>query len=143
MTKGISETDFAGQVYDLLNLYQWRWIHQRPAWSERGWRTPIRGNDPDGFKGKGLPDIIAVRPPRLLFIELKDQYRKPTLEQDAWLEALKECQKVITTAPIEMRHGIGFVFPEKNTPIIIIPEVYLWRPSDIEPNGGKILETLR
>ena len=103
--KGISETAFATQVESLLEIFGWRWIHLRPAWSEKGWRTPIRGGDPDGFKGKGFPDYFAVRLPRLLFAELKDEYSKPRPEQEAWLNDLKGCPTV---------------------------EVYLWRPGQIE-----------
>lgn len=94
----ISETEFATAVEDLLNLYHWRWTHSRPAWSNKGWRTPIKGD-------KGFPDYCAVRPPRLLFIELKDQYSKLSLEQEAWLNDLRQCPTV---------------------------ECYLWRPDQWE-----------
>ena len=130
--KGISETAFLSQVADILNLYRWRWCHIRPAWSEKGWRTPIQGNDPDGFKGKGLPDIIAVRPPRLIFAELKDAYAKPTPEQEAWLEDLKECVKQISLEPIERKGkpiADGWAGIEHLMPSL---EVYLWRPDMID-----------
>ena len=81
----ISEADLASYVEDLLNLYRWRWVHFRPAQSERGWRTPIRGGGPDGFKGKGLPDYIAVKASRLLFIELKSEKGKLSKAQMAKL----------------------------------------------------------
>lgn len=110
MTKGISETAFASQVEDLLKLFQWRWTHFRPANTGRGWRTPLSGD-------KGLPDYIAVRPPRLIFAELKDQYSKPNPEQDAWLDDLRECDSVYS----------------------LKPEVYLWRPTQID----EIMEILR
>ena len=120
-THKISEHDFSTQVFDLLNIYQWRWCHIRPAFTNKGYRTPIQGHDPDGFKGKGLPDIIAIRPPRLLFIELKDQYAKPSPEQEAWLNDLKRCN---------LLQGI-------DTDMI---EVYLWRPDQLEV---EILEVLK
>ena len=125
MGKGISETAFLSQVADLLNLFQWRWCHIRPAWSNKGYRTPIQGSDPDGFKGKGLPDIFAVRPPRLIFAELKDEYAKPSPEQEAWLDDLKRCHT--------------FVDLDEHNNALYLPEVYLWRPSNIE----RIAEVLR
>ena len=140
MNKGISETAFASQVYDLLNLFQWRWCHIRPAWSNKGYRTPIQGSDPDGFKGKGLPDIIAVRPPRLLFIELKDQYAKPSPEQEAWLEDLKECQKTSVDKPLPVEKGVNIKNFLKGCKFIQTPEVYLWKPSQLET---EIMEVLR
>lgn len=142
MVKGISETEFASEVEDLLNRFHWRWCHFRPAWSSKGYRTPIRGGDPDGYKGKGFPDYIAVRPPRLLFIELKDNYRDMTVEQDAWLQDLKECAKLITLAPVRRGNPLTYNTANKAKGILL-PEVYLWRPSDLEPNGGKIVEILK
>ena len=139
MPKGISETAFLSQVADILNLYQWRWCHIRPGWSERGYRTPIQGNDPDGFKGKGLPDIIAVRPPRLLFAELKKETGNLEPAQEAWFEDLNECVKQISLEPIERKGkpiADGWAGIEHLIPSF---EVYLWRPDDIE----KIVEILK
>ena len=120
----ISEHDFSTQIEDLLRLYQWRWCHWRPARTEHGWRTALSGD-------KGFPDYCCVRPPRLLFAELKDQYSKPSPEQEAWLDDLKECVKVITTVPIEKGKSLSYYDANKSG-TLIIPEVYLWRPSMID-----------
>lgn len=124
MAKGISETAFASQVEDLLKIYGWRWTHFRPAWSNKGYRTPIKGH-------KGFPDYCAVRPPRLLFAELKDEYSKPTPEQDGWLDDLRECVRVITLEPIDVRTGRSYKGKDYGK---LVPslEVYLWRPSQIK-----------
>ena len=89
MTYGITEKDFSSQVEHLLYLFGWRWCHFRVAFSNKGWRTPIKGN-------KGFPDIVAVRPPtpRLLFIELKSEKGKLSIPQVEWLELLKQCKGV-------------------------------------------------
>lgn len=50
----------------------------------------------------GYPDITLVRPPRLIFAELKTEKGKPTEYQQMWGEALVKCPGV---------------------------EYYLWRPS--------------
>lgn len=84
----ISETAFSSQVEDLFNLFHWRWTHFRPAWSARGYRTPIRGGDPDGLKGKGFPDYVAVRRGIVIFAELKDNKTKLTPGQEGWGEDL-------------------------------------------------------
>ncbi len=129
MTKGISETAFSTQVYDLLNLFLWRWCHIRAAWSNKGYRTPIQGSDPDGFKGKGLPDIIAVRPPRLIFAEFKDDYSKTLPAQDAWLDDLRECVRMITLEPVAIS-PMGHPISRISDSLIPSIEVYLWRPKD-------------
>lgn len=127
MTKGISETAFASQVEDLLKLYGWRWTHFRPAWSSKGYRTPIKGH-------KGFPDYVAVRPPRLLFIELKDQYSKPSPEQEAWLGDLRECVKTIVgeALTVDRKGKVATLDMTCAVPVFRIPEVYLWRPSQFD-----------
>jgi hypothetical protein len=79
----IKECDFASQVEDLLKLYGWLWVHNRPARTQKGWRTALSGY-------KGFPDYVAVKEGRLLFIELKGDTGKPTLEQDRWNEELSK-----------------------------------------------------
>jgi len=78
----LSETDFSSQIESLLRLYQWRWTHFRPAWSSKGYRTPIKGD-------KGFPDYCAVRNGMCLFIELKDDKTKLSPEQEAWAKELQ------------------------------------------------------
>lgn len=134
MGRGISETAFASQVEDLLKLYGWRWCHFRPALTGAGWRTAMTGY-------KGITDYIAVRPPRLIFAELKDEVKPTTPEQEAWLEDLRECQKVIVgeALTVDRRAKVASLSLTSVLPIITIPEVYLWRPSDFD----KVVEVLR
>lgn len=61
----------------------------------------------------GFPDLVLVRPPRLIFAELKSDTGQVSPAQDKWLEALSQ----VTQAP----------------------EVYLWRPFD----RGAVLDILR
>ncbi len=145
MAKGISETAFASQVEDLLKMFQWRWCHFRPALTGAGWRTAMTGGDPDGYGGKGLHDYIAVRPPRLVFAELKDEVSELKPEQAAWREDLMECVKFIMTEPIMLGNQptlpIHIRIGKEGLDNKIIPslEVYLWRPSQID----EIAEILR
>lgn len=64
--------------------------------------------------GAGFPDCVFVRE-RVIYAELKSKTGQLTAEQYEWLEGLA---------------GAG-------------QEVYLWRPDDMEPNGGEITEVLR
>ncbi len=85
----ITEAAFQRQVTDLARILGWSVYHpQLSKWSERGW-----------------PDLAMVRPPRLVFAELKRENGKTTEHQDRWLGLLR---------------GVPGV------------EVYLFRPSDLE-----------
>lgn len=42
----------------------------------------------------GFPDLVLVKPPRLLFLELKVGRRQLTDEQRAWLAELDACEQV-------------------------------------------------
>jgi hypothetical protein len=78
----ISEDELLTAVLDLLQLYNWRTLHIRPARTAWGWETPIQG------QGKGFPDILAAGHGRLIFAELKSKLGRLTSEQVAWIEAL-------------------------------------------------------
>ncbi len=96
----LSERDFERQVLELAKICGWRTAHFRPAKTSKGWRTPVSGD------GAGLPDLILVRPPEIVFAELKSEAGgKLRPEQREWLEALSRCEGV---------------------------EARLWRPSDFE-----------
>jgi hypothetical protein len=85
----LAEKDFQRQVLDLAKLYRWHAYHPALSkWSERGW-----------------PDLAMVRPPRIVFAELKAECGKVTEHQSRWLALLGACPGV---------------------------ETYLWRPSDLE-----------
>jgi hypothetical protein len=84
----ITERDWQRQVLDLARLYRWRAYHPHLSkWSEPGW-----------------PDLAQVRPPRLVFAELKRDRAQPTPAQRDWLALLADCGQ----------------------------EVYLWRPADLD-----------
>ena len=132
MAKGISETAFASQVESLLNLYRWHWCHFRPALTGAGWRTAMTGK-------KGIPDYIAVRPPRLIFAELKDEVKPTTPEQQEWLDLLSGSQRVVLTTPLTVQGKVAKVSIDKPLNYLMTPEVYLWRPSQFD----EVVEILR
>jgi hypothetical protein len=100
----IREKDLREQIRSLTKIYGWRM-----AFTQYSLRSP-----------KGFPDLVLVRPPRLIFAELKSEIGKTTPEQDQWLEDLR-------TVRHEQRLSDEAI------------EVYLWRPTDIE----RIAEILR
>ena len=106
LSLAISEKDFSGQVEDLLKLFGWHWTHFRPAFSSKGYRTPIKGH-------KGFPDYCAVRNSTCLFIELKSEKGKLIQEQVEWIDLLQQVAKV----------SLGVM-------------VFVWRPSQIDDIVG-------
>jgi hypothetical protein len=72
------EEDFLQDVRLAAHFLRWRTYHTRNSWrSDKGW-----------------PDLVLVRPPRLVVAELKVGKRKPTDPQRDWLEALGSCPPV-------------------------------------------------
>jgi len=129
----MNEEDFSTQVEDALTRFGWRWMHQRPAKTEKGWRTALSGH-------KGFPDYVAVheQKKRLLFIELKGDTGKTSPEQDEWLADLNECVRWITLEPIPMGNvrGVRNIKVSKMIPSF---EVYVWYPKD----SDAMIEILR
>jgi hypothetical protein len=78
------EAAFQACVLEVAKLTGWKTLHIRPARRADGsWRTPIGGD------GKGWPDLTLVRPPRLIFCELKSERGKLRSEQRGWLDVLR------------------------------------------------------
>lgn len=74
----LTEREWQRQVVDLALLTGWRTYH---SWSSM--HSPA-----------GLPDLILVRPPRVIFAELKRERGRLSALQEAWLEDLRECPGV-------------------------------------------------
>lgn len=105
----MKESDFATYVEDLLRLYRWRWVHYRPARTEKGWRTALTGH-------KGLLDYIAVRPPRLLVFEIKGDKGKVSSEEQEWIDDLIGCYTIDAFSTTKWG----------------VPEVKVWYPKDFD-----------
>lgn len=88
------ESEFQWAVVETAQLLKWRVAHFRPAWSQKGFRTPVAAD------GAGWPDLVMLRGETLLAVELKSGGRKPTAEQIAWLEAFDKvpgCRAAVWT----------------------------------------------
>jgi hypothetical protein len=93
----VDEASFQAVVVETARLAGWRVAHFRAARTKDGWRVPITAD------GHGWPDLVLVRPPRILFAELKSESGELRPRQLEWLDALRLLPQV---------------------------EVFLWRPSD-------------
>jgi hypothetical protein len=85
----VTERDLTTYVRDVAQAFGWRRYH---TWLAK-------------HSSAGFPDEVLVRPPRLLFVELKAERGTLRPDQEAWLEALRAVPGV---------------------------EVYVWRPSDMD-----------
>lgn len=79
----ISESEFQRAVLELATLTGWRSAHFRAARTVSGWKTPCQGD------ARGFPDLLLLRGPELLAVELKSERGKTTPEQDTWLAAFR------------------------------------------------------
>ena len=99
--RAITEAQWQHQVQTIATAHDWRWYHapdNRPVTARSGRRyvQAIRG---------GFPDLVLVRGPRLLFVELKREGPRGVVtdDQQQWLDDLARASA----------------------------EVYVWRPSDL------------
>lgn len=76
LADAMSEAELQANVEEMLELFGWRFIHDRDS----------RRNNP------GFPDICAVRRGRLLFAELKTTRGRFRTEQRLWLEDLSAAE---------------------------------------------------
>jgi hypothetical protein len=77
------------QIRSLCSIYGWRM-----AFTQYSLRSP-----------KGFPDLVLLRPPRIVIAELKSEVGQTRPDQDAWLAELAQVPGI---------------------------EVHLWRPDDLE-----------
>ncbi len=68
----VTEAKFLTHVKKLAQMFGWFCYHTRDS----------RGSDP------GFPDLVLVRPPRLIFYELKTARGRLSTDQAAWIQAL-------------------------------------------------------
>ena len=71
----MTEKELKSAVIKAAKAAGWRWYHVSDS------RRTTRG----------FPDLVLLRPPRLLFIELKSEKGKLRPEQHAWIGELNDC----------------------------------------------------
>lgn len=84
---GLREADFQREVLALARRHGWLVQHTYRGKTGKGaWRTNA---------ATGFPDLVLVRPPTLLFLELKAGHGTATAEQLMWLDALARVPGVV------------------------------------------------
>ncbi len=119
----LREAELQDAIVEAAMMLGWRVMHTRPARTGKGWRTPLQGH-------RGFPDLVLVRPPRLVFAELKSLSGKLTPEQTAWIDALDK------VAEHDPRDPLDIIDPQRAN-----PEVYVWTPRHWR--SGLVTETLK
>ena len=97
----MTETAFTTELLKWAKVYHWRSFHVRN--SGYGGNTFVQGD-------RGFPDLVLVRPPRLIFAELKVGKNKTTVDQQRWLIDLD-----LVAAQATEYNKIGI-------------ETYVWKP---------------
>jgi hypothetical protein len=99
----VTEQSFERQVIAYAEIMGWRIFKDRATNMPRACKAckaPIR----TARNVAGLPDLILVRRPRVVWAELKSERGTLSDEQRDWLAALRDCEQ----------------------------ETYVWKPSDWE-----------
>lgn len=100
MHANVSERQLEDVIVELAKMNGWLVMHTRAAQKADGsWYTPLTGH-------AGYPDLTLVRPPRVIFAELKSRRGRVDQEQKNWLDRLSMCSMAV--------------------------ETYLWRPANFE-----------
>lgn len=91
--RGETEAAFQQRVIDLLHERGFTVAHFRTVRILRAdgssyYATPVQAD------GEGFLDLEAVRPPRVLKIELKVGYNKPSAKQQGWIGLYERCPGV-------------------------------------------------
>lgn len=86
----------------------------------RGWLVYHTRNSKGSHKG--FPDLVLLRPPRIIFAELKDEKRELQPEQIEWMAALS----VVALAAREQAEAIL----TEGLPVLPLVEAHIWRPRD-------------
>jgi hypothetical protein len=84
----VTEAAFTTAVLELAALLRWRSLHVRPGRTQHGWRTPVSGD------GKGWPDLLLARPPRIVIAELKVAGGRLSADQQLWISQLEACPQI-------------------------------------------------
>ena len=112
-------------VVGVARLYGWRIFHA-PAGGKGG-----RADREQLPEGRGFPDLVMVRGPRLVFAELKTRTGKLGPGQEEWLHAFAVVGDAVESLRLAALAANGGALPLACHPPASV-EAYLWRPADFE-----------
>lgn len=131
------ESAWQDQVIGLARSYGWRVAHFHDSRREivrRGQRQLVGDT-----AARGFPDLVLVRPPELLFVELKTDRGRVAPAQREWLLSLEEVERAVgnVTNLLERAVAAGHVQGGDGatvTGLAGVPavEAHLWRPRDFD-----------
>lgn len=104
-----SEADFQLAVIQIATYNGWRHYHTHDS------RHSVAG----------FPDLVLVRPPRLLVVELKAEGGRVSVEQAAWIGAFTAVGGSIRFV-VEAARDAGLVDGLQEPSV----EAYVWKPPD-------------
>lgn len=97
--RSISEKDLQTRVMDIARLYGWRVAHFHD--SRRQVKPGVFVGDKDAA---GFPDLVLVRPPEVVVVELKAELGKVSPAQREWLNDLEASGiEVLVVRPSDAR----------------------------------------
>lgn len=102
----MKEADWQATIVETATLKGWLVYHTHDA----------RRSD------KGFPDLVLVRPPRLIFAELKNEKNTLSHDQAMWMAALK----IVALSAREQAEAIL----TEGLPVKPLVEAHIWRPAD-------------
>ena len=84
-----------GRAVLLKHMTEAEWLAQVVRWAKRGGWLVYHTRDSRGSTA-GFPDLVLVKPPRVLFVELKRIGGRVSSVQHVWLDALEYVSVVYT-----------------------------------------------
>lgn len=131
VTGELLEGAWQTQVVGAARVYGWTRIYHAPNGGapQKNGRRVVGGQIPEG---RGFPDLLLIRGPRLVVAELKTEKGRMGPGQPEWLEAFRELGRVIDDYVALGFDGAGGreLDVENGGPPAV--EAYVWRPSDWE-----------
>jgi len=79
----ISEKVFTAQIIRMAQMFGWMTAHFRPGKQGSRYVTAVQGD------GVGFPDLVLIKPGRVIFSELKSEKGRLTPGQSHWLDVAK------------------------------------------------------
>jgi hypothetical protein len=126
VTGELLESAWQAQVVGAARVYGWTRIYHAPNGGapQKNGRRVVGGQIPEG---RGFPDLLLIRGPRLVVAELKTEKGRMGPGQPEWLKAFTVVGRAV--ADLVDEDPAGAYYPGYEPPSV---EAYVWRPSDWE-----------